>query len=271
MSAFVTISTNIIGIVLIVSIIGLIYSFVKKKRKGVWIGLIIGSVILFFVVVIIYATTLVLSENKTPQISSNSGEPSIEGFNDLIDDGEGGTYSPSTGIEEPAPGSGKIKLYYGAYTVGKDIEAGKYDVKLIKDTGKVSMNKDMDESTVFVQEFGEHGIIKARVELIEGAELAVTKGDAIFTPSPDKKYEYEEITLYPGTWYVGEDITPGRYKILPLDDAVGTVFINDKDNIMVGKGKLGKGEEPPAINIDLLEGYRLRIIDMNFKLIPTTD
>ena len=287
--------TGLAMILLVFSAGGLVYAIIRKKSKKIWIGLIALALVAPIIIVIIFNRDDIMNGIDPPEIGkedSNKGSggvfeapkvaepeldpiPGIEGYelpedyNMFEDDSMVGTITP---IE-----NGGLRFSDGTHKVGQGLEPGLYDVEmpmeykalLVKDRVFYVENYDRIESQQH-QIFGEFGIEKVRVKLVEGDMLAFGGGEGIFMPAVQERTEYEELSLYPGVWTVGEDgIKPGRYSIIPLDDAVGKVIFYNKDGSSDGGGMLGKGQEPPAIIIDFLDGYEVHIRNMNFKLVPS--
>ncbi|MGO1468755.1 MAG: hypothetical protein ACTHW2_01900 [Tissierella sp.] len=197
------------------AVIGLLYSFIKKKDKKLWIGLFILSFILPFVLLI----TFVDKKETAIKKYDDTGKPIFH--EPVIND------------------SGDVNLKEGEYLVDENIPSGTYDLKIDAKFGEVFVN-GVEPTYSIWQRLGISGIEDVRIELKKGYELRVSD-DAILTLSEKEKFEYKELELYPGIWYVGKDITSGRYTILPTTDTIGEVKIYEKDsNIPVADGKLGK-------------------------------
>lgn len=252
-------------LLLVISVVGLIYSFTKKTNKKVWIILLILSLLL--------TIFMVIARNEYKYTAEEN-----EKFKHTSVD--------SNGI---------VKLKEDEYIVGTDVKEGMYDVESLNKFGEVTVTA-IEPTMSSTQIIGIEGVKKCRVDLHSGDKVRVSDISK-FTPVNDEQYRYEEVSLYPGVWYVGETIAPGRYNIVPTTNSIGDIRVYFKDGyassqydiptkqhdsdylaeyIMpnyrsVVDEKLGKGQALESINIDLPDGYRINATNMNFKLIPTTE
>ena len=226
-----------------VSVVGIVYSLIKKKKSGLWIGLLVVSIVLPFNILLAFG-------EKNEKTVDEYGKPLF--------------------VEPVVEESGIIHLQTGDYFVSKHLPAGTNDASVDAKFSDILHIGEVGQAKGLTQRLGLSGIMKVRLSTEEGDELRLSD-QMTLTPAEQPKPVYEERVLYPGTWFVSKDITPGRYTIMPTTDTVGEVKIYEEDGRQVANGKLGKGQEPPAIHIDLLEGYRIEITNMNFNLLPTKE
>lgn len=78
-----------------------------------------------------------------------------------------------------------------------------------------------------------------------------------------------ETTLGAGEWYVGKDISPGRYVITPPDDQSGNIGICDKGDDYPSKSEIlnpSGTNGVKSVTYDLEEGQKIEIRSMDAVL-----
>ena len=89
------------------------------------------------------------------------------------------------------------------------------------------------------------------------------------TPVIPVLFEYEEVILYPGIWYVGESVAPGTYEVSSLSEPSGEIILYGEDNKFIGNAKANKGQSFEPMIIEVIEGDKLNVSNMNVKLLPS--
>jgi hypothetical protein len=123
-----------------------------------------------------------------------------------------------------------VTLGAGDFTGGNDVAPGLYDVTTgpgecgnFVVTGTDSYNEFLDSS-------GTQGVPKIRVQISNGDQIQISGlSQVVFTPvSTPFVTSRSAITLYAGTWTVGQDLGPGRYVATAGDGQSGSFMIADE-------------------------------------------
>jgi hypothetical protein len=151
------------------------------------------------------------------------------------------TTTPTRQVEGTA-----VTLGAGTFSGGTDVAPGLYDVTTGPDqkgsfvvTGTDSYNEVLDSS-------GTQGVPEIRVLIANGDQIQLSKLTQVyFTPvSTPFVTSHTAVTLYPGTWTVGQDLGPGRYVATPAAGESGSfVITNEGVNVVLGNAP-GRGEMP---------------------------
>ena len=145
-----------------------------------------------------------------------------------------------------------MTLGSGSFVVGTDVTPGLYDVTSGPDqsgtfivTGTDSYDENLDSS-------GTPGVIKMRIQISNGDQIQISGlSQVIFTPvSTPFVTSHSSITLYAGTWTVGQDLGPGGYVATPGTGQSGNFIITSEGiNVKLG-GDPSLGEVPSvALNV----------------------
>ena len=136
-----------------------------------------------------------------------------------------------------------VDLGAGTFTVGTDIEAGTYDLTPnIGQEGKITVTSPQIESDISLgctqdtlgfadaTNSDNMGISKMRLKLVKGDTIDLngvnkTQFKPITTPFVSKTPK--ETFLYAGRFVTGEDIAPGRYKIVATKGNGAVYIYND--------------------------------------------
>lgn len=139
-----------------------------------------------------------------------------------------------------------MTLGAGTFSGGTDVAPGLYDVTTGPDqkgsfvvTGTDSYNEVLDSS-------GTQGVPEIRVLIANGDQIQLSKLTQVnFTPvSTPFVTSHTAVTLYPGTWTVGQDLGPGKYVATPAAGERGNFIItNEGINVVLGNVP-GRGEMP---------------------------
>ncbi|MGO1468754.1 MAG: hypothetical protein ACTHW2_01895, partial [Tissierella sp.] len=174
--------SGLLPIIFILSAIGLIYSFIKKKRKTPWVLGIVGSIIFISIMILFMDEIISRIDMPNDEIKETSEDP-----------------------------EGTLRVKEGKYIVGEKIKEGLYNIRFQDDTGSIHLvnlytEGDFRDGTAFGKnkEF--------RLFLKKGDGLKFT-GIPIITPTTYEKMNYERVEITAGYWTVGKTIAPGKYKI----------------------------------------------------------
>ena len=226
------------GVLFFISLLGFIYSFIQKKSKTVWFVLLILSM---FTPIGIMS---VLGEKKE-EVELGIKKPGV-------------VFSDEAGV---------LSIEAGKYIVGDEIEPGQYD--LTKDEPYVTLSVlSVEPTNSHLERIGIGDIDKVRVNLQNGDEFQ-PQGDVFATPVIPVLFEYEEVILYPGIWYVGESVAPGTYEVSSLSEPSGEIILYGEDNKFIGNAKANKGQSFEPMIIEVIEGDKLNVSNMNVKLLPS--
>jgi hypothetical protein len=102
---------------------------------------------------------------------------------------------------------------------------------------------------------GTRGVPKIRVQISTGDKIRISRlSDVMFTPvSTPFVTSQSAVTLYAGTWTVGQDLGPGRYVATPGAGQSGKFIIKSEgvDQILGGDPTLG---EVPSVTFSVNNG-----------------
>ena len=131
----------------------------------------------------------------------------------------------------------------GDFTGGIDVAAGLYDVTTGPGqsgnfivNGTESYNEVLDSS-------GSRGVPKIRVQISNGDQIQISGlSQVFFTPvSTPFVTTHSAVTLYAGTWTVGQDLGPGNYVATPGAGQSGTFIITSEGVNEILSGHPGRG------------------------------
>ena len=226
-----------------ISLAGFLYSVYKKKALHGWLIALLLSITVPFIIFV--ATT----EKKVSKYD-DYGQPIV--------------------VEPEIDDMGNVTLEAGSYFAGQDFPLGVYDIKTPEKFGDFSMF-GREPGNYITQRLGLNDIDTVRVKFDEGDEVRIMD-PIIMTLLDNAVPVYEERTLYPGIWYVDEDLAPGAYILTPITETVGSVSLYDTiESSLVGEAYVGLGQNNASLNFVLTKGDRLNVTDMNYILKPDTE
>lgn len=167
---------------------------------------------------------------------------------DPLSNGKSNSHSTSHKAAAPKPKRvvrGKaVTLGAGTYQGGKDVAVGLYNVTAPGQSGNfiVTGTDTYDE----ILGAGDLGVPEVRVVIQKGDKIQLS-GLSRVSFKPVKKpfvEKVKKITLYAGTWYVGEDIAPGRYKVTPGPGQSGNFIVMGDDTVDEILGNSSAGGVP---------------------------
>jgi hypothetical protein len=120
-----------------------------------------------------------------------------------------------------------VTLGPGTFLGGTDVAPGLYDVTTGPDqSGQFTVNGPDSYNNVL----GTPGIPKIRVQVSNGDQIQLWDlSQVYFTPvSTPFVTSHSAVTLYAGTWTVGQDLGPGRYVATPGSGQSGQFIITNE-------------------------------------------
>lgn len=136
-----------------------------------------------------------------------------------------------------------VTLGAGTFTGGKDVAAGLYDVTAGTGGSGNFIVHGADSYDEIIGNSTDLGVPKIRVHISAGDSIQISGlSQVIFTPVTGPLVTtYGPVTLYAGTWTVGQDLGPGRYVATPGSGQSGNFIITREgvDEILGGAATLG--------------------------------
>lgn len=140
------------------------------------------------------------------------------------------------------------ELIAGKHTVGEHIESGNYQVTF-KGNGNFTINTSSG-SLVTNEIGGSSGIEEYKAILSDDMVIELSGMAAIFKPIKLELRPFEEFELHAGYWLVGEDLSPGRYKVELLEGS-GNFIMYDSDSKLKANEVFGGSHGIEEMMIDL--------------------
>lgn len=162
----------------------------------------------------------------------------------------------NTRTEQPtiAPAVRQVKgtvttLGAGTFTGGKDVVVGLYDVTAPAQSGNFIVHGANNYNDIFGQ-----GITKIRAQISEGDEIKLSGLSSVtFTPvSEPFVTTHTPVTLYAGTFTVGQDIGAGRYVATTTTGSSGNFIVHGNNSVNEILGQNGFGGVP-SVTTDLTD------------------
>jgi hypothetical protein len=123
-----------------------------------------------------------------------------------------------------------VTLGAGSFTGGTDVVPGLYDVTTGPGQSGNFIVNGTDSYNEVLDSSGSQGVSKIRVQISSGDQIQISDlSQAFFTPvSTPFVTTQSAVTLYAGTWTVGQDLGPGRYVATSGGGQSGTFIIPDE-------------------------------------------
>ena len=120
-----------------------------------------------------------------------------------------------------------MTLGAGSFTGGTDVAPGLYDVTTGPDQSGSFIVNGTDSYNEVLDASGSRGVPKIRVQISNGDQIQISGlSQVFFTPvSTPFVTTHTAVTLYAGTWTVGQDLGPGSYVASPGAGQSGTFII----------------------------------------------
>jgi hypothetical protein len=164
-----------------------------------------------------------------------------------------------------------VTLGAGSFTGGTDVAPGLYDVTTGPGQSGNLIVKGKDPYNEILNSSGTGGVPKIRVQISNGDRIHISRLSQIFfTPvSTPFLTTHSAVTLYAGTWTVGQDLGPGGYVATPGAGQSGIFIIRPEgvNEILGGDPSLG---EMPNVNFNVQNGDVIEISGLGqVKLTPS--
>ncbi len=156
-----------------------------------------------------------------------------------------------------------MTLGSGTFLGGTDVAPGLYDVTTGPDQNGTFIVSGADSYNEILDSSGSQGVSKIRVQISNGDQIQISGlSQVIFTPvSTPFVTSHSGVTLYAGTWTVGQDLGAGRYVATPGAGQSGNFIITSEDiNVVLGDDpSLG---EVPSVTFNVQSGDVIEIIGL---------
>jgi hypothetical protein len=136
-----------------------------------------------------------------------------------------------------------VTLGAGSFTGGTDVAPGLYDVTTGPGQSGNFIVNGTDSYNEVLDSSGSQGVPKIRVQISSGDQIQISDlSQAFFTPvSTPFVTTHSAVTLYAGTWTVGQDLGPGRYVATSGAGQSGTFIITDEGVNVILSSNPGRG------------------------------
>lgn len=153
-----------------------------------------------------------------------------------------------------------VTLGAGTFTVGKDIQPGRYVIKATAGSGNLGSEGGGDEDINVIlgdtvdNDLGQ--VTSYTADLKKGEKIEISGIDQTsFTPTPSSRKFLT--TLSAGSWVVGKDIKPGRYLIKATEGSGNLTSSNGDINEILGTTKDTDLGQVTEVTTDLSDGQIL--------------
>jgi hypothetical protein len=164
-----------------------------------------------------------------------------------------------------------VTLGSGTFTGGTDVEPGLYDVTTGPNQSGTFVVSGTDSYNEILDSSGSQGVPKIRVQISKGDQIQISGlSQVFFTPvSTPFVTTYSAVTLYAGTWTVGQDLGPGGYVATPGFGQSGNFIVTREgvNEVLGGNPKLG---QVPSVSFNVQNGDVIEITGLGqVTLTPT--
>lgn len=204
-----------------------------------------GPFPLWFVILVVFFGLIACGETSTT-VSNNANTSSQ--VDQSTTQADQPTATPTQAVRQV---QGKTTtLGAGTFSGGKDVPVGLYDVTAPGQSGNFIVTGTDSYNEIFGQ-----GVTKIRVQISDGDKIELSGLSRVtFTPvSTPFVTTYKAVTLYAGTFIVGQDIAPGRYVATTTPGSSGNFIVSGQDDVNEILGQNGFGGVP-SVTTDLTDG-----------------
>jgi hypothetical protein len=156
-----------------------------------------------------------------------------------------------------------VTLGSGTFWGGSDVAPGLYDVTTGPDQSGTFVVSGTDSYSETLDSSGTQGVPEVRVQISNGDEIQISGlSQVIFTPvSTPFVTSHSAVTLWAGTWTVGQDLGPGKYVATPGAGQSGNFIITSEgiDEVLGGGPSVGG---VPSITFRVQSGDVIEIIGL---------
>ena len=156
-----------------------------------------------------------------------------------------------------------MTLGAGSFLGGTDVAPGLYDVTTGPDQSGAFIVNGTDSYNEILDSSGTQGVPKIRIQISNGDQIQISGlSQVIFTPvSTPFVTSHSAVTLYAGTWTVGQDLGPGRYVATPGAGQSGNFIITSEGiNEVLGGDPSRRGV--PSVTFNVQSGDAIEIIGL---------
>ena len=156
-----------------------------------------------------------------------------------------------------------MTLGAGTFWGGSDVVPGLYDVTTGPDQSGTFIVSGTDSYNEILDSSGTQGVPEVRVQISNGDKIQISGlSQVIFTPvSTPFVTGHSAVTLWAGTWTVGQDLGPGRYVATPGAGQSGNFIITSEGiNVVLGGGPSVGGV--PSVTFRVQSGDVIEIIGL---------
>jgi hypothetical protein len=211
----------------------------KPIYKRWWAWVIAGSVVIIIVAVAAGGGN---NNNKTAASTTPTAASTGESTTSAPPTTAAPTTAAPTATVATRTVTGKATtLGAGNFTAGADVAPGLYDVT----TGPGQSGNFIVQGTNMYNEIlgGDSGVPKIRAQISKGDQIQISGlSQVIFTPvTAPYVTTHAPVTLYAGTWTVGQDLGAGRYVATPGAGQSGNFIIDNEgvNEILGGSSSTG--------------------------------
>ena len=156
-----------------------------------------------------------------------------------------------------------VTLGAGSFLGGTDVAPGLYDVTPGPDQSGTFIVNGTDSYDEILDSSGTQGVPKIRVQISNSDQIQISGlSQVIFTPvSTPFVTSHSAVTLYAGTWTVGQDLGPGRYVATPGAGQSGNFIITSEGINEVLGGDPSRGGVP-SVTFNVQSGDVIEIIGL---------
>jgi hypothetical protein len=233
------------------------------KKLSQWFSNHISLVVSIIFVVII--AVVFISKNKDNHNTNSTNYPGTTTQSQA---------SPKAGSSSRQGEGKQVSLGTGDYTGGKQVAPGLYDVTAgIGQNGNFFVSGKDSYNEIIGKEGAAGGVLKLRAKISTGDEIQISGiSNVLFTPvTAPYITTYGTISLYSGTFVVGQDIGAGKYVATPGSGENGNFVVTgtDKYSAILGGDKSIGGV--PSVTVNLTKGDVINITSLNQVTLTATN
>jgi hypothetical protein len=148
-----------------------------------------------------------------------------------------------------------VTLGSGNFTGGTDVQPGLYDVTTGPGQSGSFVVTGTDSYNEILGSSGTRGVPEIRVQISTGDRITITGlSEVMFAPvSTPFVTTQSAVTLYAGTWTVGQDLGPGRYVATPGAGQSGK-FVVESEGVDVVLGGHPRRGQVPSVTFSVNDG-----------------
>lgn len=231
----------------------------KSKR-------IVGFIILAFIVIVIISAVSNSGGNKTNSSNNNTATTTSSKTAKTQS-----ATAATTGASASQPATRQVQgtavtLGAGTFTGGKDVAPGLYDVTTVAgQSGNFVVNGGSSYNEILGDDGSGDGVSKIRVKVSAGDQIQISgMSDVTFTPvTAPFVTGNTAVTLYAGTFTVGQDVGAGNYTVTPGSGQSGNFVVNGGSSYNEILGTDSSMGEDPSLHVTLNAGDTIDISSMD--------